>query len=78
MAVEVRVEGVGLAVEPVPLGAVIIGLVLDRDVVVERPLEAAAQPEFMRADGIVGDVVIGGQCARVHRHGGKDARRRRC
>ncbi len=61
-------EGVGLAVIPVALGAVIVSLVLDGDVVGDLQFKAAAQPQLMRADGVVGDVVVGLGCPRVHRH----------
>ena len=61
-----KVEGVGLAVIPVAPGAVVVDLVLDRDVICERPFESATHPQFVGAGGIVGDIVIRLQGARVH------------
>ena len=62
------VEGIGFAVEPVALRLIVIDLVLDRDVVERRPFEAAAQPQFLGAGGVVGHVIIGCQRAPVDRH----------
>ena len=55
------VESIGFAVEPVALRLIVVDLVLDRDVLERRPFESAAQPKFLGAGSVVGDVVIGRQ-----------------
>jgi hypothetical protein len=53
----------------VPFGAVFVGLVLDGDILGDLQFEAAAQPQFMRTDGVVGDVVVGRRCPGIYRYG---------
>src|SRR5580704_18043005 len=75
------IEGIGLAVDPVSLGLVVIALVFDRYGVEWRPLKAAAQPQTLCTGGVIGHVVIGRQRARINRYRpkvvtGKGAHRR--
>ena len=60
------IEGIGLAVEPLTFCAIRIGLVLEGDGIADVEFEAAAHPQLMRVDAIVGRVVAGVCRARVH------------
>ena len=62
------IEGVGLAVEPVTAGVIEVGLVFDRDFVVDRPLEARTQPQLFRVAGIVQGIVVDFRHPAIERH----------
>ena len=62
------IERISLAVLPIGLGLPRINLIFDRDIVERRPFKSAAQPKLLCAGGVIGDVVIGRQRARVDRY----------